>query len=136
MATVSVLNGTNIGIYVGGTKVAQATSGSISITHSPRDITSKDSAGWSQSLEGLREWSVEGEGMFAFDATYGYVDLNAVLVARAAVTIRFSTEISTDEYYEGTAIMTDLSADSSVEESVTFSFSFQGTAGLNFKALT
>ena len=136
MATTGVVNGTNIGVYIGGTKVAKATSGSISLTHSPRDITSKDSAGWSESLEGLREWSIEVEGMFAFDATYGVVDLNAVLVARAAVTIRFSTEVSTDEYWEGTAIMGDLSADTGVEESATFSASFQGTGALNFKALT
>jgi TP901-1 family phage major tail protein len=136
MATTSVVNGTAIGIYIAGTKVAQATSGSISITHSPRDITSKDSSGWAESLEGLREWSIEGEGMFAFDATYGYVDLEGVLTARAAVTVRFSTESSTDEYHEGSAIMVDLSADSSTEESVTYSFSFQGTGALNFKALT
>ena len=136
MATTGVVNGTNIGIYIGGTKVAKATSGSISVTHSPRDATSKDSSGWSESLEGLREWSIEGEGLFAFDASYGYVDLEGVLTARTAVTVRFSTESSTDEYHEGTAIMTDLSADTSTEESATYSFSFQGTGALNFVALT
>ena len=136
MATTGVINGTAIGIYIGGTKVSKATSGSISVTHSPRDITSKDSAGWSESLEGLREWSMEGEGMFALDATYGVVDLEGVLTARTAVTVRFSTETTGDEYWEGTAICTDLSADTGVEESATFSFSFQGTGALNYKALT
>jgi len=136
MATTGVINGTAIGIYIGGTKIAKATSGSISITHSPRDITSKDSSGWSESLEGLREWSLEGEGMFALDATYGVVDLEAVLTARTAVTVRFSTETSGDEYWEGTAIQTDLSADTGVEESATFSFSFQGTGALNYVQLT
>jgi len=136
MATTGKVNGTAIGIYVGGTKIAHATSGSISVTHSTRDATSKDSAGWSESLEGLIEWSLEGEGLFAYDATYGVVDLEGVLTTRTAVTVRFSTESSSDEYWEGTAIMTDLSVDSATEETVTYSYSFTGTAALNFKALT
>jgi predicted secreted protein len=136
MATTGIVNGTDIGIYLGGTKIACATSGSISRTMSVRDATCKDSNGYSESLEGLQEWSIEGEGMFAFDAAYGVVDLNAVIDARAAVTVRFSTESSTDEYWEGSAYMTDLSADSATEESVTYSYSFQGTGALNFKALT
>jgi|TARA_Y100000310_G_C20339898_1_gene649280 predicted secreted protein len=136
MATTGVVNGTSIGIYVGGTKIAKATSGSVSVSHSPRDATSKDSSAWSESLEGLREWSMDVEGLFAFDAAYGIVDLEGVLTARTAVTVRFSTESSSDEYFEGTAICTELSADSGVEESATFSASFQGTGALNFKALT
>jgi len=136
MATTGIVNGTLINIYVGGTKVACATSGSISRTMSVRDATCKDSAGTSESLEGLMEWSLEGEGMFAFDAGYGIVDLNAVLQARTAVEVRFSTEVSSDEYWGGSAFLTDLSADSGVEESMTYSYSFTGTGPLNFKALT
>ena len=136
MATTNVINGTNIGIYIGGTKVNHADSASISLSHSLRDITSKDSAGWSESLEGLREWSLEGSGFFALDATYGFTELEGVLTARAAVTVRFSTETSGDEYFEGTAFLTELSADAAVEDSTTFSMSFTGTAGLNYVQLT
>ena len=45
MATTGIINGTDFGIYIGGTKVASATSASISLSMSPRDATSKDSAG-------------------------------------------------------------------------------------------
>jgi TP901-1 family phage major tail protein len=132
----SIKNGTDIGIYIGGTKIAGATSSSVSISHSLRDATSKDSSGWSESLEGLREWSMEGEGFFALDAAYGYTELEGVLIARTAVTVRFSTETSSEEYHEGTAFLTELSADAPVEDSTTFSFSLQGTGALNYKALT
>jgi len=130
------VNGTSFGIYIGGTLIAKATSSSLSRSHGTRDATSKDSAGDSESLEGLREWSIEGEGLFAFDSAYGVVDLNAVLQTRTAVVVRFSTETTTDQYWNGSAILTELSVDSSTEETVTYSYSFQGTGPLNFTALT
>ena len=56
MATSSVINGTNIGIYDGATLVAYATSGSVSINHSTREISNKESAGWKEIMEGQRDW--------------------------------------------------------------------------------
>lgn len=136
MATTGIVNGTDFGVYIAGTKVASATSASVSESMSPRDQTSKDSAGWSESGEGLLEWSIEGEGLFALNASYGYVDLKTILTNRTAVTVRFSTEVSGDQYHEGTAFLVDLSTDSATEESMTYSFSFTGTGPLNLKALT
>ena len=132
----AVKNGTSIAIYVGGTKVAQLTSASVPTSHGTRDITSKDSAGWAEALEGLREWGVEGEGMFDLASAYGYTDLFALIKSRASVTLRWSSETSGEEYHEGDAFLTDLSGDAGVEESATFSFSFSGSGGLNYLALT
>jgi len=132
----TIFNGTRLGIYVGGTLIAGATGSSLSMSHSLRDATSKDSGGFSESLEGLREWSVEGEGFFAQDATYGYDELFALYQSRGTVTLRFSSETSAELYHEGTAILADLSADAPVEDSTTFSFSFTGTGAINYKALT
>jgi TP901-1 family phage major tail protein len=136
MATTGPVNGTDFGVYVGATKVAHATSASISSSMSVRDATSKDSAGNSESLEGMMEWSIEGEGLFALDASYGYKDLHTVLRSRGVVTVRFSSETSGDEYHEGQAFLVDLSADAGLEETMTFSFSFTGTGPLNLKQLT
>lgn len=132
----AIKNGTDFGVYVGGTKIACATSASVSLSMSPRDTTCKDSAGFSESLEGLMEWSIEGEGLFDLAAAYGVTDLKSVLTTRTAVTVRFSSETSSEEYYEGTAFLVDLSADAATEESMTYSFSFTGTGPLNLKALT
>jgi predicted secreted protein len=136
MATTGILNGTLLGIYVGGTLVSHSTSNSISISHSPRSATSKDSGGWSDNLEGLREWSGEGEAYLALDATYGLNDLVTIMKGRTKVTIRFSTEVTGNQYFEGQAYLDSISADSSPEESATFSYSFTGTGALNYKALT
>lgn len=126
----AIINGTRIGIYVGGTKVAGATSASVSINQATRDATSKDSGGWVGSLEGLRDWSIEGEGFFNMAAAYGFDELFLLIESRATVTVRFSTETSQENYLQGTAILTSLSADAPVEDSATFSFSFVGTGSL------
>ena len=136
MATTGILNGTLLGIYVGGTLVSHSTSNSISISHSPRSATSKDSGGWSDNLEGLREWSGEGEAYLALNASYGINDLVTIMKGRTKVTIRFSTEVTGNQYFEGQAYLDSISADSSPEESATFSYSFTGTGALNYKALT
>lgn len=136
MATTGILNGTLLGIYVGGTLVSHSTSNSISVSHSPRSATSKDSGGWSDNLEGLREWSGEGEAYLALNASYGINDLVSIMKARTKVTIRFSTEVSGDQYFEGQAYLDSINADSSPEESATFSYSFTGTGALNYKAKT
>ena len=46
MATNGVINGTMFGVYAGGTKIAYATSASISMNHNLRDTSTKDSGGW------------------------------------------------------------------------------------------
>ena len=73
MATSSVLNGTKIGVYDGSTLIAYATSGSISINHSAREISNKESAGWKEVMEGQRDWEMSCEGMLAFLESSGAV---------------------------------------------------------------
>ena len=136
MATVGIANGTLFGLYVGGTLVANGTSHSFTKSMEVRDATSKDSAGWSQSLEGLRSWEVSGDFLFAQDAAYGIDDLNAVLDARATVVLRFASAVSADSYWNGPAYMTEISVEAGTEESMTFSASFTGTGAVNYTTLT
>jgi len=132
----AIKNGTSLAFYVGGTKVADSTSVSITRGHSPRDATSKDSGGYSEILEGLREWSASGEGFFDLAAAYGYTDLEAAYANRTQLTVRISTETSGEEYSEGLGYLTSLELSGGVEESATFSFEVQGTGELNYKQLT
>jgi len=136
MATAGIPNGTLFGLYVGATLIAKGTSHSFDRSMSTRDATTKDSGGNKESLEGLREWSVSGDFMLAQDAAYGIDDLDAVIQARAVVTLRFSTEVTGDNYWNGQAFMTSLSVEAGVEESVTFSAEFEGTGAINYTTLT
>ena len=69
----AILNGTELKMYKTtgdgvGTDilVAYAQNCTLNIEHSPRDITNKESAGFSESLEGLRSWSMEVDGAYAW----------------------------------------------------------------------
>jgi predicted secreted protein len=137
MATTGPINTTLMGVYSAGNKINAAQGGSISIEHSVRDVTTKDSGGWSESLEGLRSWSASASGLTAFDSTYGTDELDDIITGRTAVTIMFSTEVTGDTRYTGSAYITSMSIDSPAqEETVTYAVEFQGTGALTIEAVT
>jgi len=136
MATTGKINGTNLLVYVNGTAIACATSHSLSMSMSSIDTTCKDSGGWTSSIAGLKEWSIDGEALTEFDATYGFNDLVTIWKAGTEVTVRFSTNVTGDKYFEGKAYITDLSEDAAMEDVTTYSFTFQGKDELNTPTYT
>ena len=138
MATNGVINGTKFGVYVAGTKIAYATSASISMNHNLRDTSTKDSSGWRDQLEAQRDWEVSVEGMLIFvDGSGGAIagttmdELYSTYIAtRTEFTLMFSTEESGDIKWSGQAFLTSLSADTPNEDSSTWSGSFSGTGAL------
>jgi len=128
--TAGIINGTDLIVYVAGTKIYHSTSFTLSRVQGTRDATTKDSAGWRDLLEATREWSMTGNALFAFDATYGFDELFEVMDTRAAVVVKFSTEVSGDSYYQGSAFLTALDADAPTEDNAGFSFTFEGTGAL------
>ena len=139
MATAGILNGTSLLLYVdvSGTQtpIAFATSGSLSLNMDTRETTNKESAGWRELLESTKSWTMEAEGFHALDATnFDFKDLYAKLAARTQVSLQFSVGASPatgDYYYSGSAYITSISMDSPLEDSVTFSCSFEGTGVLS-----
>lgn len=127
MATTGIINGTDLLVYVGGTAITHSTSASISFSMETRDASTKDSAGYREILEGQRSFTIEAEAMTALDAAEGFEELFAAWVARTALTIKFGTADSDDQFYQGTGYCTSLSMDSGVEDSSTFSASFEMT---------
>ena len=138
MATNGVINGTKFGVYAAGTKIAYATSASISMNHNLRDTSTKDSSGWRDQLEAQRDWEVSVEGMLIFvDGSGGAIagitmnELYSTYIAtRTEFTLMFSTEESGDINWSGQAFLTSLSADTPNEDSSTWSGSFSGTGAL------
>lgn len=138
MGTDGVINGTKFGVYVGGTKIAFATSASISINHNLRDTSTKDSGGWREQLEGQRDFEISVEGMLIFLNTDGTaitgLTINELyssyIATRTVFEIKFSTEITGDIKWSGNALMTSISIDTPNEDSSTVSASFSGTGAL------
>lgn len=136
MPTVGFLNGRNLRVYVNGNAVADATSGDLSVSQSSRDVTTKDSAGWMEVLYGLKEWSISGDGLVALDATFATEELIDFILNSTTVTIRFTTNVSGDTYWTGSAIAESVDVSSPNEETPTFSFSFKGDGALTKASLT
>lgn len=131
MASTGINNGSLVALYIGGNKVANLTSSGFTLEHALRDATTKDSAGWKESLEGLRSASFECEGMYAEDETYNFADFTALIIAsRATATFRYSTEVMGDKYYEGACYVTNCSRTAGVEESETFSCTLEVTGAV------
>tara|TARA_R100001440_G_scaffold23448_2_gene38214 strand:- start:6812 stop:7243 length:432 start_codon:yes stop_codon:yes gene_type:complete len=143
MATDGVINGTKFGVYAAGTKIAFATSASISINHNLRDTSTKDSGGWREQLEGQRDFEVSVEGMLIFTNLDGSaitgLTINELYTnyigTRTVFELKFSTEVTGDIKWTGQAFMTSISLDTPNEDSSTVSASFSGTGALTQAAV-
>ena len=103
----AILNGTEIKVYKSGTTnlVAFAQNCTLNVNHSPREITNKESAGYKEILEGLRDFSIDIDGAYAWtnaggtaltDGVDDTLETN-VLNARQAVTFIFGDTASTSD---------------------------------------
>ena len=133
-----IINGTDITVYVAGTAVAYATSGTINLTHSPRETTNKDSGGYKSSLEGLRDWSIDLDGMYAWTSAAAGAITNAddlfasYIETRTVFEITWGTTVTGtgNTKYVGQAWVTSITMTGSTEESSTYSASFEGTGSI------
>ena len=134
------LNGTDLGVYIGGTLVAYSTSATLNINHSPRSTSNKEDGGWETAMEGYRTWDVSCDALYAWLDPTGSAISNETLSdiftgyihTRASFSLTFGTTGSTsgDTKYVGDAWLTSASLSAPNEDTATFSVSFQGSGVL------
>ena len=139
MASTSIMNSTDVVIQISedsGTTydiIGRATSASLSVSMETRETTTKDSAGWQENLEGLKSWSLSGDGLVTYSITGDYNtpdDLFTLLNNRTLVKVKFGSATSGEIDYTGDAYLVSYEQEAGVEENVTYSFSFTGTGAL------
>jgi len=132
----AIINGTVYLLKIGadGSEVAipDQTEGSISINMETRDITTKDSSGYRELLEGVRSASISVSGLIDDDGAGGAgADLFAVLDGRSTTHIIFGLDAATDDYhYECDAFCTSLEISAGTEDNVTYSATFEVTGAI------
>jgi hypothetical protein len=138
MATVSVLNGTKLLVYLNGLAIGRATGGTLDISHAVRDITTKQSGGWQEFLEGLRSATISTEHLYAEDESVSLNELQTtVITTRVPVTIRVASTTAGDRYWEAQAWLTSLSLNlGAPEDNASFTASFSVTGVLTSGAST
>lgn len=117
---------------MGGTVVSRQNDVTFSVNHEPRDITTKDSGGWRELLEGLRSYEISISGLLAYDDTLSVytssTGIDAVLRARTSQTWILGTAVSGDVKLSGAGYWTSLEVGSPDQESnCTFSATLQGS---------
>ncbi len=134
------LNGTELGVYVGGALVAYSTNATLNVNHSTRSTTSKESGGWEDNMEGLRNWDVSCDALYAWLDPAGTAISNKTLsdlftgylATRTSFDLTFGNTSATagNTKYTGTAWLTSASLTAPLEDTSTFSVSFQGSGPL------
>jgi len=133
MATTGVVSASDIFIYTGDgvTKIAEITSASLNLTHTPRQIKSNDTGDWVKRAKGEKDWEMSGNSLFRFDSANGFAQLFALFLSGAAVKVTFKTADAADAVYSGNAVITALQATGSTGENETYSFTFAADGELS-----
>lgn len=132
-ATVGVINGTDLLVYVDDTAISYSTSCSLSITGAgPIDVSNKDSGYWNTKLKGRGvEWTMSCSGMLGFDGAGTSIrEIFLVLGDNTTVNLKFATATAGDLIFHGSAQCTGLTMDGPDNEGATFSCDFAGLGRL------
>ncbi len=137
----AILNGTELKVYSTGTTnlVAFAQNCTINVNHSTREITNKESAAWKEVLSGLRDYSIDVDGAYAWTNAGGSALTNGIddilqtniIAGRVAIDFIFGdTAATSDVSYAGSGYVTSISMTGGTEDTATYSLSIEGTGAL------
>lgn len=125
------INATEIGIYIDGTLIGAATSGELSLSTNMIDVTSKDSAGDSEFIPGLRSGTMSVEALVTdADGDYNQSDLFAAHVGRTELAIKYGVNTTGKKRFSAAGYITSLSQSAGMEDVATFSAEFQLTGAI------
>ena len=110
---------------------------SLSVSMATRDVSSKDSAGWQEILEGQKSWSLSGSGLVVYSSTGKTTpdEIYTMLNNRTAVLVKFGSTATDEIAYQGSGFFTEFGTDAGFEDNATYSFSFQGSGALTQAAV-
>jgi len=137
----AILNGTELKVFSSGTTnlVAFAQNCTLNVNHSPREITNKESAGNKEILEGVRDFSLDIDGAYAWTNSSGAALTNGaddllqtnLLANRLKVDFIFGdTSATSDVSYAGSGFITSMSLTGGTEDTAVYSISIEGTGAL------
>jgi len=127
----SIKNGKNLRVYVDGVAVANETEATISFSSDTRDASNKDTAGWKCTLNGLKSASISVSALCPTTPTAtGMDDLWTAFDGQTPVTLRWTDNVSGTMQFTGDFIITSLEENSSNEENVSLSATFESAGAV------
>tara|TARA_R100001163_G_scaffold58864_2_gene47329 strand:+ start:33 stop:467 length:435 start_codon:yes stop_codon:yes gene_type:complete len=138
----AILNGTELKVYSSSTNnlIAFAQNCTLNVNHSPREITNKDSGAFKEILSGLRDFSIDIDGAYAWTDGSGSALTNGAddllqtnILANPIVPVSFifgDTQATSDVSYAGSGYITSISLTGGTEDTATYSMTIEGTGVL------
>ena len=130
MATTGVFNGTNLLLKIEGTTVGHTTSCSLSLSMDTPEATTKDSAGVSEYIGGVKGGEISFEGLIAYDDSFNAIQAADNLLNRTQLTCIFGTTESGDAIYTAEAFLTSVEMSGEMEAATTYSGSLTITGAI------
>lgn len=121
----AVVNGNDIGIYVGGVLIGCLTGGSWSSSRAEIDVTCKDNNGDRAVILGGATTNISFNGLFKPDSTYGLEDLVDLYLAKTEVSLMFGDGTNLSIYQQ--AYLQELTWEAPLNAGSTFSGKFSAT---------
>ena len=133
----TVFNGSNLLIKVADdgsspTTIGHSTSCTISFTNDMADATTKDSAGFSEVIAGLRSAEISFDGLIDYtDGSSGGAEIAHKLLTRQKCDFSFGTAATGDTIYTGEGFISSCEISGSMEEAVTYSGTITVTGAIS-----
>jgi len=124
----AVLNGNDVGVYVGGVLIGCLTGASLTTSRQEIDVTCKDNSGDRAVILGGAVTNITFNGLFKPDATYGFEDLFDLYIAKSEVSLAFGDFTNMTIYTQ--AYLQELTWDGPLNDGSTFSGKFSATGSL------
>ncbi len=127
----SVLNGTDFRLFIGGSVVGHAKSLSISFGSSSIDISNKDTGGWDDNLAGRKNWTASSDALVDVTDSQGFEEAYDAYIAGDTVTITWGmvsgSAIDTSVVnWSGSATIESLDLSANDGEAVSYSIKLNG----------
>jgi predicted secreted protein len=128
----SVLNGSDILLYDADSNFPLMCQRNVTITLNDAmiDATCKQSAGYSVSLPGLRDFAFTADALVDFNeggSDLGITTLFAAYDARTPINILISNPVLATAYYTGLAYIESIEVNAPMEDITSYTVSFTGT---------
>lgn len=128
-------------IKIGSEVVALQKGATLNRSSGTTDVTTKQSQGWKEFIAGLKEWSIDCDGLYTLPTSAGneFQALETAFANGTAVDVEFVLADVTGlvagdtEGFSGSAIIVDFPLEAPMDDSMTFSVSLQGTGALTPK---
>lgn len=93
------------------------------------EVTSKDSDGWKQFVVGLKEWSIDNDGVYVRDHD-SHKLLKSLFEADEPFLVKVTNKKTQTDMFGGLALLTSYPLEAPFDDAVTYTVSLQGTGAL------